>query len=132
MKYGYLLLLCALVVVTGFRCEKEAARESDYSTCFKGRLEIKGVCMNYTIKVLEGNIDPSLIQATWTNPQTNITYENVFGLANTCNFPPTIAEGDEFYFVISEKPLENCGVCQAFYPTPGKKLYINASKSPCL
>lgn len=101
------------------------------ASCMKGRLEIKGICMNYTIKVLEGTIDPSLIHATWTDPATNKTHHNVFGLASVCNFPAGIAEGEEFYFTLNDHPDTSCGVCKAYHPTPPKKLHIKVSKAPC-
>lgn len=97
----------------------------------KGRLEVKGLCMNYTIKVLEGAIDPSLIEAAWTDPVTNKTHHNVFGLASVCDFPSDIAEGQEFYFALNPNPAPSCAVCKAYYPTPAKKLHITVSKMPC-
>lgn len=84
--------------------------------------------MNYTISVIKGDIDPSLVEASWTDPVTNKTYPNAFGLKSICTFPPDINEGDEFYFKIEEVP-QNCGVCQAYYPTPQKRLSIVASKT---
>lgn len=87
--------------------------------------------MNYTIKVIDGAIDPTLVQSTWTDPATNKTHQNVFGLASVCDFPADIAEGEEFYFSINNSPNTSCGVCEAFYPTPAKKLHILVSKAPC-
>ncbi|MFZ1371696.1 MAG: hypothetical protein WAR78_15010 [Ferruginibacter sp.] len=91
---------------------------------FKGRLEIKAICMNYTIALTGGNIDTSKIVTSWTDEVTNRTYKNVFALANPCNFPSSIKEGDEFYFVIDTANTSGCAVCLAYYPTPGKKLSI--------
>lgn len=128
MKYSVLALLLSFVLLTAFQCCKEPVQTS---TCYQARLEIKGVCMNYTIKVLEGTIDPGLIEASWTNPATGQTHQNVFGLASPCDFPSDIAEGDEFYFVLNNNPNMACGVCEAYYPTPAKKLRILAAKAPC-
>jgi hypothetical protein len=121
-----LFVLLLFVALSAFKCRKEKA----LSTCYKARLEIKGMCMNYTIKVLSP-IDASLVEATWTDPNTNTPYQNVFGLGNACNFPADINEGDEFYFQINNNAPNNCAVCLAYYPTPQKKLSIVASKSPC-
>jgi hypothetical protein len=99
--------------------------------CYKGRLEIKGMCSNYTIKVLEGNIDPTLIEAKWTDEQTNKSYTNVFGLGSPCTFPNDLKEGDTFYFQIDSTTVQNCNVCMAYYPTPPKKLRIKVFKNPC-
>lgn len=129
MRTSLITLLLFFVALTGFKCDKERLMSSP---CYKGRLEIKGVCMNYTIKVVEGNIDPALINTTWTNPVNNTTYSNVFGLASVCDFPADIAQGDEFYFTIENNPNTGCGVCEAYYPTPPKKLHITVSKAPCV
>lgn len=100
-------------------CNKKKSSE-----IYKGRLEIKALCMNYTIKVLEGNIDTSLISASWTDESTNKDYTNVFGLASKCTFPPEIKEGEEFYFVLDDSARRDCAVCLAYYPVPPKKLMI--------
>ena len=128
MRFGLITLLLSAVLLTGFQCCKEPALRS---SCLKGRLEVKGICMNYTIKVLDGAIDPALIHATWTDPATNKIHQDVFGLASVCDFPSDIAEGEEFYFTINANPNTSCGVCEAYYPTPQKKLHISVSKAPC-
>ena len=92
--------------------------------CYKARLEIKGICLNYTIKVLQGDMDSSLIQNNWTDPNTGIAYQNVFALGSPCTFPPDINEGDEFYFKIDSSYVSNCAVCMAYYPKPSKSIAI--------
>ena len=56
--------------------------------------------MNYTLRLLEGNIDTSLITANWTDESTGKSYTNVFGLGSPCTFPSNIEQGDDFYFMI--------------------------------
>ena len=80
--------------------------------------------MNYTIRVLEGNVDTSLIEASWTDETTKKTYTNVFRLGNPCEFPSTIKQGDEFYFKIDSSQGKPCTVCMAYYPTPNKAVSI--------
>ena len=99
--------------------EKKKERSS-----FRGKLEIKALCMNYTIRLVEGQIDTSKIAATWTDETTGKSYTSVFGLGNPCDFPSTIKQGDEFYFSIVTVKERNCAVCMAYYPTPRKKLII--------
>ena len=94
------------------------------SPVYKGKLEVKGMCMNYTIKLLEGNIDPSKLVAEWKNEVTGKTHSNVFALGSVCNFPPTLNEGDEFYFSIDTTYVSNCAVCLAYYPKPAKSIAI--------
>ncbi len=119
MKFFILLTTVFLVSVSAENCTKESSKKT-----YKGRLEIAGICMNYTIRVLEGNIDTSLIVADWTDDVTGNPYQNVFKLGSPCTFPATIKQGDEFYFVIDSSQAQNCAVCLAYYPTPKKSLPV--------
>jgi len=99
-------------------------KNKNESSVFKGKLEVKGMCMNYTIKLLEGNMDPSKLVTEWKNEVTGKTHNNVFALGSVCNFPPAINEGDEFYFSIDTTYVSNCAVCLAYYPKPAKSIAI--------
>jgi hypothetical protein len=111
--------------------QKKCGGPNQQPGCYKGRLEIKGICSNYTIKVLEGNIDTTKFSASWTDENTNKTYSNVFALDSPCSFPADIEQGDEFYFTIKNEGDKDCNVCMAYYPTPPKRLFISVSKTPC-
>ena len=115
-----LLILAPLFsfLVSADGCKKKPAN------AFKGRLEVKALCMNYTISVIEGDIDTSLVVPSWTDESTNKTYKNAFALGSRCTFPAEIKEGEEFYFVIDSSASQQCAVCMAYYPTPEKKLPI--------
>ena len=92
---------------------------------FKAKLEVKALCMNYTLTLQEGKLDTSFVNASWTDETTNKTYKNAFGLVNPCDFPASVKEGDEFWFVIdSTTKGKECAVCLAYYPTPSKKLWV--------
>lgn len=127
-----LILIVYLALASGVSadgCKKPSKIAGD---CFKGRLEVKGQCMNYTIKVLEGNIDPSRMMRSWKDEGTGKVHENVFRLGSVCNFPPEIQQGDEFYFRIESTPgAKGCAVCMAYYPTPDKELTIVVQKNSC-
>lgn len=112
-------------------CTKESKTNNfnsskfDSNKCIKGKLVLKGICMNYVIEVVSGNIDSSLIESNWENPDTHDVYKNVFGLASICTFPPTLNEGDEFYFTIPQSPVDQlCIQCKAYSPIPTKTLFI--------
>jgi len=120
MQRLFILSAIFLLTIAASKCNEK----KDADTVYKGRLEISGICMNYTIKLLEGNIDTAKIVSNWTDESTKKNHNNVFALANPCNFPGTIKEGDEFYFTIDNASTEPCMVCEAYYPTPGKKLPI--------
>ena len=114
------------IILLNISCNKS----NDTSVaCFKGKLVLKGICMNYVIQIIEGDVDKSLYESSWQNPLTNTTYQNVFGLASICTFPSTIKEGDEFYFSIPKNPtVPACADCKAYSPTPSKKISIEICK----
>jgi hypothetical protein len=120
MKTLFCLVPFLFVIASKENCHRSKKETATY----KGRLEIKGNCMNYTIKLLAGNIDTSLIDSKWTDEMTNKSYLNVFALGSRCSFPSTIQQGDEFLFKIDTATLQNCAVCLAYYPTPSKRLSI--------
>jgi hypothetical protein len=119
MKLFILLFAIAILTLSGSDCKKKLM-----SAKYKGRLEIKAICSNYTIKLLEGNIDTSKIVANWTDEMTNKSYADVFALGNPCNFPDSIKQADEFYFTIDTSSKKECIKCLAYYPVPPKKLPI--------
>jgi len=89
-----LRLLLGISIFLLFSAEK-CNQKKDGMPVYKARLEIKAMCYNYTIKLLEGDIDTSKIVGNWTNESTKKSYTNVFALKNPCNFPASIKEGDE-------------------------------------
>jgi hypothetical protein len=119
MKTFILAPFAFILMVTIDKCKNK-----NENSVYKGNLEVKGMCMNYTIKLLEGNIDASKLVAEWKNEVTGKTHNNVFALGSVCNFPSTINEGDEFYFTIDTTYVSNCAVCLAYYPKPAKSIAI--------
>ena len=117
MKY-----LLAFFVLLNISCNKS---NDTIQNCFKGKLVLKGLCMNYVIQIIEGDVDKALYESSWQNPYTKTTYQNVFGLGSICTFPSTINEGDEFYFSIPKSSIvQTCAQCMAYSPTPSKKISI--------
>lgn len=123
------LLILAAIAALPFS-NQNCKKQNVASNCLKGRLEVKGICANYTIKLLEGNLDTSKIVANWKDEVTGKTHTNVFALGSPCNFPATIKEGDEFYFVLDDS-RQDCAVCMAYYPKPEKALRIKVLDKPC-
>jgi hypothetical protein len=134
-----LLALIAFIAISG-TCKKTTSGNNagnDVATgkqpgrnCYKARLEIKGICMNYVIKVLEGDTAALKLEKSWTDETDNKTYTNVFALGSPCAFPD-IAEGAEFYFTLSQKEDAGCNVCMAYRPVPAAKNNIVVSKNAC-
>ncbi len=119
MKQFLLYSILATLLLSNSDCSKKKSEER-----YKGKLEIAGICMNYTISVLEGEMDTAAIVNNWTDETTNKTYTDVFKLGNPCDFPSTIKQGDEFYFTIDTTGGKDCVVCMAYYPTPSKAVSI--------
>ena len=128
-----LILAASLILLTAKENCKSKKGVASITTpgCYKGKLEIKGGCMNYTIAITSPNLDTSLAMATWTDENTGKTHKNVFALSSRCTFPPSINEGDEFYFMIDSTSVQNCAVCLMYYPVPPKKLSIKVIPGPC-
>ena len=85
--------LIAFIILLNISCNKS----NDTSVaCFKGKLVLKGICMNYVIQIVEGSVNPTLFEQSWVNPFTNTTYQNVFGLESTCTFPSSIKAFNRF------------------------------------
>jgi hypothetical protein len=127
-----ILLLAVSVLLLSASAKKCGHKNSEFPDgCFKGKLEVKAACMNYTISVTGGGMDPTRIQASWTDESTGKPYRNVFALGSRCTFPDTIKEGDEFYFTIDSTSPQNCAVCMIYYPVPAKHLSIKVLNVPC-
>jgi hypothetical protein len=56
-----LLILFSVLLISA----KDGCKKTSTVNCLKGQLVIKGICMNYTVKLLEGKIDSSLVEAQW-------------------------------------------------------------------
>ena len=125
-----LLLIASLFTVIS--AAKKCNHKEDFRPgCFKGKLEIKANCMNYTVSVIGGDLDSSLVVAKWTDDHSGKSYKDVFALGSRCNFPDSIQAGEEFYFTIDSTTKQNCSVCMMFYPVPPKQLSIKVVEGPC-
>lgn len=130
IKTMKLLLLLSLFIFVS-DSTKPCKEQQLTNDCYKGRLEIKALCMNYTLSIQNKNFDTSMVVANWTDESTGKNYKNVFELGSKCTFPASLNEGDEFYFTIDTTSVQNCMVCMAYYPTPAKKLSIKVLNAPC-
>lgn len=127
-----LLFIASLVLLTAKQdCKTKKGNRNSNAGCYKGKLEVKGGCMNYTISIGNENFDTSLVVAKWTDESTGKSYKNVFALKSRCTFPDSINAGDEFFFTIDSTSVQNCAVCLMYYPTPPKKLSIKVIPGPC-
>ncbi|MBM3412236.1 MAG: hypothetical protein FJY19_02520 [Bacteroidetes bacterium] len=116
---GTLLLIIVSFLLLRFQCEKQLT-----GPLLKGKLSVNGICANITITLVEGNLNPDQFESSWVDPVTGITHLKAFRLANPCQFPTHINQGDEFYFRVTTRVKENCATCLAYYPTPQTALAI--------
>ena len=116
MKFLFLVASLILLQQKKIAKRKKETTNNNIAGCYKGRLEVKGGCMNYTISITSPNFDTSLAMANWTDENTGKTYKNVFALNSRCTFPGNINAGDEFYFMIDSTSVQNCAVCLMYYP----------------
>ena len=132
MKTLLFSLALLMVGATAKNCNSSKKTAAHLTAgCYKGKLVVKAACMNYTIAVTEGNMDTTLVNASWTDEQTGKAYSNVFALGSRCSFPPEIKEGDEFYFKLDSTTVQNCAVCMIYYPVPSRHLSIKVLNEPC-
>ena len=129
-----LLFTLLTLLITGSACHRKTApapvAEKLASNCYKARLEIKDMCMNYVIKVLDGDLTKLNLEREWKDETDSKVYTNVFALGSRCSFPD-IAEGDEFYFTVTGVEDAGCNVCLAYRPVPAAKNNIVVSKTAC-
>ena len=124
-------LLTAIVFMALTACETEKEEIVDDSrNCYTGKLVKKGICMNYVIEVLDTNFDINLVETSWRDNFSDISYNNVFTLGSVCDFPTEIDEGATFDFLVLNEYDQECPVCLAYTPTPDKSLYISVCKKP--
>src|SRR5262245_30097723 len=121
MKLLISLFFISAFTISADQCGK---KKRQAGSTYKAKLETKGICMNYTLRLLEGDIDTSMINVRWSDDSTGNSYNKVFGLGSPCTFPKNIEQGDDFYFFIDTSQKQQCAVCMAFYPSPPRKLSI--------
>ncbi|MEN9497246.1 MAG: hypothetical protein RL750_145 [Bacteroidota bacterium] len=114
----------AIFILALWLCNLIGCHKKETGPIYQGRLEITGICSNYTISVISGGLDSNQVELSWTDPTTNLQYTNAFRLKNPCDFPAELKAGDVFYFQLESAPSRNCAQCLAYYPTPSKGLDI--------
>lgn len=112
--------LLSLPILFGiiFFCACKPSR-THLSGPFTGKV-IGGICSQYTIQLVSGDMDPARYVKTWKNDMTDSTYHNVFGLSNYCYFDQqNLHTGDTFqFYLVKDSVQQSCVVCFAYAPTP--------------
>jgi hypothetical protein len=118
-----LLLAGLFILCSAYECNKSKSGR------LRGKLVIKELCSHFVVQVISGNVDTSKVVNEWKDEKRKATFDKVFTVANRCDFPSSLNEGDEFEFSFDPNPApQNCAVCMAYYPIPSKTNPIKIQK----
>lgn len=123
-----LLSAVLLVAACSPKPQADSPELNRSTTCFKGKLVKRGICGQRVIQLLSDPSSTVAMAKDWTDSLSNRQYQNVFTVANPCDFPAAIKEGEEFTFSITTNPGSNCITCYAYTPVPAEK---NNIKTGC-
>ncbi len=110
-----------------FACNKPTSKISSkaVSDCLTGKLVKRGICGQYVIELQSSDAQGIEIAESWNDPSSATSYQNVFTVANPCDFPSAIEQGEIFAFTIAGKGINTCSLCEAYTPTPSAKNLIS-------
>lgn len=88
------------------------------TSCFKGKLVKRGICGQRVIQLISEPTESIVMARNWTDSMSGKKYENVFTVANPCDFPAALKEGEDFTFSITTTPGSGCITCYAYTSVP--------------
>ncbi|MES2371551.1 MAG: hypothetical protein V4557_03160 [Bacteroidota bacterium] len=109
-----LSILAVLVLITA--CSPKP--QNTLISCFTGKLVKRGICGQRVIQLISEPAESIVMARNWTDSMSGKKYENVFTVANPCDFPAAIKEGEEFTFSITTTPGSGCITCYAYTTVP--------------
>jgi hypothetical protein len=119
------IFVIALVSIL-FGCSKPASTiPKGVSECLTGKLVKKGICGQYVVELQSTGAQDVEVEKSWNDPSSATNYQNVFTVANPCDFPSTIMQGEVFTFTLVSNGTNTCGFCQAYTPTPSSRNFIS-------
>jgi hypothetical protein len=95
--------------------------QTEQGTCYTGKLVKRGICGQRVVQLVDGPQEGLAFARNWTDSLSGKQYMNVFAVSNTCDFPVTIKQDEEFTFSLITTPGSGCMQCQAYTPVPGEK-----------
>lgn len=95
--------------------------QTEQKGCFTGKLVKRGICGQRVIQLVSESMDGIAFAANWTDSLSGKQYEKVFAVANSCDFPVSLKEGDTFNFRLTTTPTSDCIQCYAYTPVPEEK-----------
>ena len=120
------VVFIAFVFISGSynKSASTASSKANLEGCYNGKLVKKGICGQYVIEVQSVEAQSLEIAASWYDSSSSISYQNVFTVANPCDFPATIKQGAPVSFTVGTSAKNTCSLCEAFTPTPAAKNII--------
>ncbi len=115
------ILLGLVVIAAVFQFCTPKSQMAVGKNCFTGKLVKKGICGQRVIQLMSRSAEGIELARNWTDSLSRKNYENVFTVANSCDFPATVQEGDEFSFMLTRVPGSGCAQCYAYTPIPDQK-----------
>jgi hypothetical protein len=111
--------LLVLLVSSGFQCRRN--NDNSSQNILTGKLVIFDPCGQSAIQVLTGQIDSSKVEASWTDPDNDSVYHNVFAvsdISNACSLSYYgLSKGDVFQFGLDPNPSKVvCYTCNDSNP----------------
>ncbi len=112
-----------------FACNKPKSVISSeaISDCLMGKLVKRGICGQYVIELQSADAQGVEIAKSWNDPSSATSYKNVFTVANPCDFPSAIKQGETFTFTLADKGVNTCSLCEAYTPTPSARNLISVN-----
>ena len=115
MKKIPLWLLCIILIVFQMCAPKP---QSTIPVCFAGKLVKRGVCGLRVIQLLSTPGKVVLYAENWTDTLTRQKYQRVFTVGNSCDFPASIKENEEFTFSVTTVKGSICVQCYEYTASP--------------
>ena len=118
-----LFLLVSIVLVSCGKLPGNGSGNHDNNNAIKAKV-IRITCASTTIQILDAA--HYNLGETWTIEGTSNTYDHVAVVANKCELPDNLKEGDEFNFrIINEADArKDCIACMMYDYPPSKSIYL--------
>lgn len=95
--------------------------QRDPVPCFRGKLVKRGVCGQRLVQLISPPAEIVHMAGHWTDSLSGKTYASVFTVANPCDFPAAIKEGEEFSFMLTTRKAGDCIQCYVYTAMPVEK-----------
>lgn len=112
------IIFLIMIIVTG-ACTHKMQR--DPAPCFRGKLVKRGICGQRLVELISPPAEIIHMAGRWTDSLSGKRYTNVFTVANPCDFPAAVKEGEEFSFMLTNKKAGDCIQCYVYTAMPVEK-----------